>query len=136
MHRGALRLHSNRDAGLWSVSRANLGKVLYRQGRYDEAVDMFQQALASAGEAATEQSPFVEMVSDRLEAALRDQKKMRKKNGMCEWLQWVATGSLMGRVWVQNRSRQIESVFSKDGQTGEVSSAFPATCPAISVNLR
>jgi hypothetical protein len=28
-HRGALRLHSNRDAGLQSVSRAKLGKVLY-----------------------------------------------------------------------------------------------------------
>jgi hypothetical protein len=42
---------------------------------------MSQQALASAGEAATEQSPFVEMVSDRLEAALRDQKEMRKKSG-------------------------------------------------------
>ncbi|GFF49002.1 hypothetical protein IFM58399_08447 [Aspergillus lentulus] len=99
MHREALRLHGNRDAGLGSVSRANLGRVLYLQGRYDEAVDMFQQALASAGEAATEQSPFVEMVSDRLEAALRDQKEMRKKNGVYEWLQWVVTGPLMGRVW-------------------------------------
>jgi Flp pilus assembly protein TadD len=99
MHREALRLHGNRDAGLWSVSRANLGRVLYLQGRYDEAVDMFQQALASTGEAATEQSPFVEMVSERLEAALRDQKEMRKKNGVYEWLQWVAKGPLMGRVW-------------------------------------
>jgi tetratricopeptide (TPR) repeat protein len=99
MHREALRLQGNRDAGLWSVSRANLGRVLYLQGRYDEAVDMFQQALASTGEAATEPSPFVEMVSDRLEAALRDQKGMRKKNGVYERLQWVATGTLMGRVW-------------------------------------
>ncbi|KAF4217722.1 hypothetical protein CNMCM6805_010425 [Aspergillus fumigatiaffinis] len=39
-------------------------------------------------------------------------------------------------VFFQNRSGQVESVFSKDGQTWEVSGAFPATCPAIGASLR
>ncbi|GES66442.1 hypothetical protein ATETN484_0015000800 [Aspergillus terreus] len=39
-------------------------------------------------------------------------------------------------VFFQNRSGQVESVFSKDCQTWEVSGAFPATSPAIGGSLR
>ncbi|KAL2815197.1 hypothetical protein BJX63DRAFT_431016 [Aspergillus granulosus] len=101
-HRQVLQLCANPGNEFWTVSRANLGRVLYQQGRYDEAVDLYQEALAASEATESDQSAFIQMVSKRLEVALNDRKESQQQSGVYEWLRWMATGPMMRRIWAKS----------------------------------